>query len=146
MTRLEINLKKLVVSSLVLAALAACSAPPGERVTGAIIYYGEGPVITVPNVVQQGDGFDVKITTFGGGCTVLGGVDFDVEGLSATLTPYDYNTATAATSCSTELKRLEHTATFKFDEAGTATIAVKGLSEDDSGAVETTITRTIEVR
>jgi len=104
-------------------------APASEaRVLGIIDYNGQSQnVITVPHGVKAGKEFDVKITTQGGGCEREGDTSVVMTENGASVTLYDFTTATqAATPCTKILKTFSHTATLKFDQPGEMLLRVWG--------------------
>lgn len=95
------------------------------RVEGTIAGYHESdPQITLSQV-----GLDVlvKITTYGSGCYEQGETEAHVEGLNATVTPYDY-APQPGSPCTRDLVAFEHTTTLRFTTTGTATVVIHGLT------------------
>jgi hypothetical protein len=84
-------------------------------------------VITVPKSVKAGKEFDVKITTQGGGCEREGDTSVVMMQAGASITVYDFTTATGpGVVCTMIMKTFTHTATLKFDEPGEMLLRVWG--------------------
>src|SRR5262245_17321175 len=98
------------------------------RVLGIIDYNGQSQnVITVPHGVKAGKEFEVKITTQGGGCEREGDTSVVMMQTGASITIYDFTTATQPTTpCTKILKTFTHTATLKFDQPGEMLLRVWG--------------------
>jgi hypothetical protein len=98
------------------------------RVLGIIDYNGQSQnVITAPGSVKPGKEFEVKITTQGGGCEREGDTSVVLMENGASITLYDFTTATQpATPCTKILKTFTHTATLKFDKPGEMLLRVWG--------------------
>lgn len=130
--------------------LVACSALTGAdrvRVLGAIAGYLDGdPQVTIQ---QDGRTITVLVTTYGGGCHTQGETEVVIDGLMATVTPYDY-TATPGTGCTDQLLSFEHRAVVQFPSGGTAQLRIRGI--DRRGRSETNmvgdtlvVTRTVAI-
>lgn len=120
---------KRTVLILVLTALGCSpgttSEPETVRVLGTIDGYPVGgPHITLS---QQGENVLVKIITYGPGCYEKGETEAEVEGLNATVTPYDY-APPPGSPCTRDLVAFEHTTRLHFTRSGTATVVVRGLT------------------
>lgn len=97
------------------------------RVEGTLAGYNESdPQITLS---QVGRDVLVKIITYGPGCYEKGETEAQVEGLNATVTPYDY-APQPGSSCTRDLVAFEHTTTLRFTTSGTATVVVHGLTAE----------------
>jgi hypothetical protein len=75
-----------------LAAAAACAdpvEPARERVMGALLHYHDPPLVFLPDSVDAGQEFEVRINTYSRGeCTERHSVDVEVAGLTAAITPW----------------------------------------------------------
>lgn len=101
------------------------SEPDMTRVVGTIDgYFDDGPNITLS---QVGDDVLVKIITYGPGCYEQGETEAEVQGLTATVTPYDY-APPPGSPCTRDFIGFEHTTTLRFTTRGTATVVVRGLT------------------
>lgn len=98
------------------------------RVLGIIDYNGQSQnVIKAPNSVKPGKEFDVKITTQGGGCEREGDTSVVMMQNGASITVYDFTTATQPmVVCTMIMKTFTHTATLKFDQPGEMLVRVWG--------------------
>lgn len=117
-----------------------------ERRIGTIAHYGDPVHVEVPASAARGESFVVKVRTYGGGCIAKGDTEVRSEGLSARVTPYDWEVVRlpANTACTADLRLYEHSATLRFDQPGTATVLVQGR-EKPSGHV-LTIERKVVIR
>lgn len=102
---------------------------PGARVL-ALIDQGDrraADVINAPPRVRLNEDFQVTVTSFGGGCESAADVGVILTDSGATLMVYDFTTATQpGIACTMILKRLPHTATLRFTQAGEKLIRVWG--------------------
>lgn len=55
--------------------------------------------------------------------------DVELDGLRATVTPYDIHSG--ASACTSELRLFQHGATLRFDRAGTARVTIHGMRHPD---------------
>ena len=104
-------------------------APANEaRVLGIIDYNGQSQnVITAPSSVKPGKEFEVKITTQGGGCEREGDTSVLLMQNGASITVYDFTTATKpGVACTMIMKSFTHIATLKFDQPGEMLLRVWG--------------------
>ena len=112
---------------LLVPLLSTCGVLTGAdrvRVLGAIAGYMDGdPQVTVQ---QDGRTVTVLVTTYGGGCHTPGETDVVIDGLIATITPWDY-TATPGTECTHQLLSFEHRAVVPFSSGGTAQLRIRGM-------------------
>ena len=128
----------LLAASLVVA-LAACSTPTEPervRVLGIIAYTAQEPRVTLQ---PDGRTVEVRVDTFGGGCEEQGETTVAVDGLTATVTPYDYRTADAITVCADILQTFEHRAVVRFPTSGAGVIRVRGHRISFASGVDTLI-------
>ena len=137
-----------VYVGILLVLLTSCSLFGRRvRVVGEISTFSEQDAIVVPVSVQSGASFEVTVITLGGGCTEQGETEVEVQGLSADITPYDYQLIPPpGTACPLYGKEYRHTATLSFAEKGTAMLLFHGRKLTADSAVATTETRTLTVR
>lgn len=130
--------------------LAACASTPnespqdGRRVLGVIDHHDDPVRVEAPAEVARGTDFQVAVVTYGGGCVSEGDTQVEVDGLRAVVTPHDIDVSGPGIFCTLELRQFRHTATLRFDRAGTATVVFRGrrVPEGDVVSVE----RTVRVR
>ena len=103
-------------------------------------YYWDDPTIVVPEEAAMGEHLTVNVTTFGDGCRLKGQTEFAVDGLVATVEPYD-SMCVSCSICTRELRMFEHVAIVQFAEPGQATVRIVGAiaPADTVGTVEFTI-------
>jgi hypothetical protein len=89
-----------------------------------------------------GEPFAVVVQTVGGGCVTKGDTEVTVEGMRATIMPYDIRALRAI--CPSDVAFLGHTAVIRFDGAGTAEVVVQGLRQPGDELVS--VERTVVVR
>ena len=128
--------------SLVLMACHSAPIEPGRgRVVGTIDAGGTlDRVIEAPSAVSPGQSFTVTVSTFGNSCVTPAGADVAIDGLIATITPYD---VIAGGICLDYLKPYPRALQLSFGQAGAAIIRVKGASFYQSGLV--TVERSLVV-
>lgn len=114
-------------SMLLLGCSSSAMVGPDEdgRVPGTIEFYGDGVRLEMPVIVQAGETFDVRVKTFGGGCTAKGDTEVQMSSARATIRPYDYE-PTTDTVCIEVLVVHTHEAAVRFDRRGPATVTVIG--------------------
>lgn len=82
--------------------------------------------LNAPAEVTRGVPFDVVVTTYNSSsCTRPAGAETDVDGLFATVRPYD-RVSTGTRPCTDDLHAFPRTVQLRFDAAGVATIRVLG--------------------
>jgi hypothetical protein len=125
--------------SLLVAACGSLFGPETVRVIGTIEHFGDEAVVVVPTAVGVGEPFTVVVQTVGGGCVSRGHAEVTVDGMRAAITPYDIRTLRAV--CPSDIAFFEHTATVRFDAAGTAEVVVQGLRQpgDEPVSVRQTV-------
>ena len=99
-------------------------------------------VIDAPAEASSGQFFTVTISTFGNSCVTAAGADVTIDGLVATITPYDV--VAAGGYCLDYLKANPRAVQLSFAQAGAATVRVKGRSDYQSGLV--TVERALVVK
>lgn len=129
---------RLLMSTLMIALLAlssrcgpTASAAP-ERQPGTLEFYGDSARIHVPDTVTAGAAFEVRVTTYGGGCMQKGETDVYVRGHMAEIRPYDYEPTGRGMVCPDILVLYNHTATVTFAEPGEATIRIHGWKKPEN--------------
>ena len=118
----------------------ACHQSPVDshngRVVGTIDAGGTlDQVIEAPSTAPVGQSFSITVSTFGNSCVSPAGAEVVVDGLVATITPYDV--VVAGEICLDYLKAYPRTLQLHFGQAGTATIRVNGRSFYQAGTVST---------
>jgi hypothetical protein len=132
----------------VLAVLSlACHSSPldlGPRRVVGIIDAGvtDQQIIEAPAEASSGQSFTVTVYTFGNSCIKAAGAEVAIDGLVATITPYDFVTSDGV--CLDYLKAYPRAVQLSFAQAGPATIRVKGLSDSQPGFV--TVEHSLVVR
>jgi hypothetical protein len=91
-------------------------------------------VIEAPSTVRAGQSFSITVSTFGNSCVSAAGADVVVQGLVATITPYD---VISGGTCLDYLKAYPRTLELRFGQAGRATILVNGRSFYQAGTIST---------
>ena len=114
-------------------ALGACNLPTDpsdERNIGTIQFTEADPVrIEAPATAPAGTSFEVRVTTYGGGCIRQGDTEVQTDGLRSTITPFDVNvTPPAGGACTDDLRLYQHVAQVRFDAAGEARVIIRGYS------------------
>lgn len=123
----------------------ACHSSPLEsrtRVIGVIDAGQSSPqVIDAPTEASLGQSFSVTVSTFGNSCVTADGADVAIDGLVATITPYDV--VVAGVNCLDYSNAYPRVLQLNFGQAGAATIRVKGRSDYQPGLV--TVERSLVV-
>jgi hypothetical protein len=130
--------KKLTAKTYLLQALAvglvtiilnACGVLWGERTVPAVIELDErsGVEIEAPEVVTQGQEFQIEIQTYAGGCIEKGTTEVEIRDLEVEIRPY--NVKKVQNTCRSSIRFLYHTATLMFEKPGDVTITIYGHSE-----------------
>jgi hypothetical protein len=126
----------MIVPTLLLLSVVAFSElgtqppnPQQARVPG-IIYFGtdgKKDVLSAPTRVGVGEDFEIKITTFGGGCDREGDTTVIILASGAAVMVYDLTVAThPRVICPAVVKRMPHTVTLRFEKPGEALIQIWG--------------------
>ena len=123
----------------------ACHTSPLEsrtRVIGIIdVGQTSQQVLDAPVGASVGQSFSVTVSTFGDSCVSADGADVTVNGLVATITPYDI--VASGITCLDYLKAYPRVVQVTFKQAGAATIRVNGRSDSQPGLV--TVERAVVV-
>jgi hypothetical protein len=97
------------------------------RVLGILSFDGMQDAITAPGSVGVNEEFQVTVTTLGSGCERQGDEGVILAESGATVTVYDFTSATRpGVPCTTILKRFAHIVTLRFAQAGEKVIRVIG--------------------
>ncbi len=124
-----------LVSSLALMACHSSTGTQEQRVIGTIDAGNTlERVIQAPAAASNGRSFAITVSTFGNSCVASAGADLTIDGLIATITPYD---VIADGTCLDYLKPYPRALELRFDGVGTATIRVRGRSFYQPGLVVT---------
>ena len=115
----------------------ACHQSPVDshdgRVVGTIDAGGTlNRVIEAASTIPVGQSFSITVSTFGNSCVSAAGADVVIDGLIATITPYD---VIAGGNCLDYLKPYPREVQLSFVQAGAAIIRVTGASFYQSGLV-----------
>lgn len=140
--------RALATTALVGVLAAACSAITGSdggEEPALIRYYSQDAKITMPDTVNPGQQFVVKIASFGGGCT---------RSVSRTVVDRTlirlYNRTTRSSGvCTADLITIEHEAVLKFDAVSDQVIRFFGTNrgaETNGKTVEWVRERHVTVR
>lgn len=125
---------------LVPVALAACgiSEPIEDRLIGIVDEESEGvPAVSVPEEVGVAEVFEVTVRTVGGACVRKGETEVEVDGDTATITPYDhYAVPRPGLGCIPTAETFQHTAELTFASAGDAWVVVRARERAADEATE----------
>ena len=120
--------RSLLALTILLLGCSSATEPGWLRVVGTIEAYGDDPRISL---TQEGRTVSISVFTMGRlGCFEGGETEVTVEGLQATVTPFDYH-APPNTHCPHRGETLEHEAILEFETSGVTRITVHGLSKKD---------------
>lgn len=144
-------MKRLFLGCLACAVLA-CGFITGEqnvereRMIGTIEFYDDSVRIQLPDTVQKGVTFPVRVRTYGGGCIDRGDTEVVLNGLAAQVTPYDIEIThlPPGYACTAELRFYEHVGHVRFDRSGRATVIVRGRKKPEKIIIS--VERTVEVQ
>lgn len=102
--------------------------PEYRRVLGIVdIGDARARILRAPDTTRVGIPFQVEVGTYGSGsCTRADGTTVTVQGNLAEIVLFDRERVGGA--CTTDLSPFQRTTTVQFDEAGTATLRVRGRS------------------
>lgn len=120
----------------------------GERSLGILVISDGGePRVSVPDTVAAGEEFSVTVQTHGlDGCWRKGETEVEVDRsrMRASVTPYDVDARSEGVACTAAIQEFTHTAVLRFDEAGTASVRVRGRSLPADGEID--VERAVTVR
>jgi hypothetical protein len=139
---------RITTSALIVAVVALCSCDglfehDGERSqVGAISFYSEPVTVEAPDTVAVNQPFAVLVRTYGNGCVSQGRTQLVLNGLQATVTPYDVHDG--GDICPDILRMFDHEVTLTFEEAGVGVVTFRGRREPED--TMTTETRVVQVR
>lgn len=135
-----------VRAPLALAALAAaaCTSPFGSTERRlAVIELGDGaPQVEAPATATAGTPFEVRITSYGGGCIRAARTQVRLGASTATVEPYQI--IEHGRACTADLRTDVNTATVRFDTPGTAKVVFRGLNDAADEVI--TVERTVQVQ
>jgi hypothetical protein len=118
-----------LVAGAALAAAAACAnpvEPERERVMGALLQYHDAPQIIVPDSVDAGQEFEVRILTYTRGeCIERPSADVEVDGLTAAITPWHDRVLRPGCDRGRDMM-LGFPVVLTFHQPGDATITIHG--------------------
>ena len=89
-------------------------------------YFDLRTTVTVPDTVDRAAPFDVKLTTYGDGCTQLGDTPVSTAGAVITVAPHDVFATGKDVVCPDILLGLEHIASVSVATPGVVTIRIRG--------------------
>ncbi len=125
-------------SLLLLSACGSILEPVETRLMGTLVHYGNPVSIQVPDSAAVGVPFEVRMTTFGGGCESRGDTEALVGGRHALIIPYDNSTSNPDGACPDILHAFEHQVALSFESAGDAQVTVRGRKEPGGDTIEFT--------
>lgn len=140
----------LIISSLALLSCASADVVGVDehgRFPATLEHYGDPVRLNVPTTAEVGQDVSLVVSTYGGGCISPGETEVELDGLKATVRPYDYvplETLRGDIVCTLDLRLNRHEAILRFDERGVARIDVHGRSLPGRDAV--TVVRSILIR
>jgi hypothetical protein len=141
-------MKLLSFAPLALLALMGCSDVLGSESTrrpALIEFPNGGPVVVeVPTTVKSGTVFQVAINSYGGNCIGQGPSEVAVEGLTATVAPFQFELVDGNSTCTQEIRTYRNVSQLRFDQTGTARILFRGRSQSAGGEL-ITVERTLTV-
>ena len=130
--------RSLVTGTVLLAGCSLITGVSESRQVG-MLGYPDDLLISVPDSAVVGQPLAVTVRTLGSdGCWKGDGTDIKVNGLTATITPYDVDRVTRGTACTQMLVEIIHTANLTFGLRGEAQISIRGR--------DGTVTRGVTVR
>lgn len=121
-----------LLSTAVAVTLAACGVaePLEDRLVGILVLEDGAPVVDVPDTVRAGTPFEVSVITVGGACIRRDDTDVEVDGATATVTPWDrFAIPRPGFGCLPSTSTLDHTASVTFSSPGAATVVVRGRED-----------------
>jgi hypothetical protein len=148
---MTISIRLLAV--LLMTCVAGCDFLLGDdelpvlaRQRGVVEYYGDSVAVETPASVIRDQPFEVSLRTYGGGCIRQGDTEVRLQGLVATLEPYDsfLVKAPARYACTSDLRLFSHKVLLTFEQSGNATVQVLGRREPGGAVI--TVTRTVTVQ
>ena len=117
----------LIVTILVIGSQIGCATEPEYALRpGVIDFYGDGPEFYVDAVASVRRPGTVRVVTIGNGCHRKGEVKVDIEGLVATVEPYD-SVCVGCSVCNDIGLSFTYIAKLPFPEPGVATVRIRGL-------------------
>lgn len=127
-------------AALFAVALAGCgvSEPIEDRLVGIVDEEAEGvPAVSVPEQVGVAEAFEVTVRTVGGACVRKGDTEVEVDGDTATITPYDhFAVPRPGLGCIPTAETFQHTAELTFTSGGDAWVVVRVRERAEAEATE----------
>lgn len=122
-------MKRMAVVAALAVVLHGCDLITGakeDRLVG-FIGYPDDMVIVSPESVTAGQAFVISVRTFGAdGCWKRDRTDVALDGLTATITPYDVRRQGRGWDCAQAPVEIVHAATLTFDQVGVAQLTIQG--------------------
>jgi hypothetical protein len=140
-------MKRSSFAPLALLALVGCgiTGPESTRRLAVIEFSETEPVVVeVPATATRGTAFQVAINSYGGGCIGQGPTEVAVNGLTATVEPYQFELVDGNSTCTDDLRTYRHLAQVRFEQAGTGRIVFRGHSRLKGETI--TVERTVVVQ
>ena len=140
------SLCRCICVGLIAAVLGGCDIfglGESEQV-GWLRYHNDTTVVYLPAAATVDSAFTVRFPPFGGGCMSAGRTTVDLGNRTATVTPIDKDSG--ASTCTAELRYLQHEALVQFSAVGAATVLVRGVEEPGGGEVELSFPIVVEQR
>jgi hypothetical protein len=141
-----------LLSTVVVGGLS-CTDPtePGNVDEPAVVrFHDERQSIVMPDTVVRGVPFEVRVPTYGGGCTrAIARTDVHVVGTVVEIRPVNRTVVVPGGGCTRDLLILEHRATVIVTTVGTVVVRVLGVernAETGNATIAVTIDRQIVVR
>jgi hypothetical protein len=114
----------ILLGLLLLSGCAMATEPSHHLELGVIAgFFHDDPFVEVRT---SGTSAVVTVTTFGSSCNAKGVTRVTMDGLTATIMPFNH-APPAGTPCPRDLRSFVHEATVGFDRSGTARIRVRGI-------------------
>lgn len=127
---------RLTLFVLTLLPLAGCYdlfGPEEELLIGVVSHYSEPIVIDLPDTVQVGVAFPVRVRTYGGGCERIGPTEVTSQDGGVLVVPRDFTKTGAGVACTDELRWFDHEAEVVLQTPGSATVTIRGRVEPGDG-------------
>lgn len=121
-----------LLSAAVAVTVSACGVaePLEDRLVGILVLEDGAPAVVVPDTVRAGVPFQVSVTTVGGACIRRDETDVEVDGATATVTPWDrFAIPRPGFGCLPSTATLDHTTSVTFPGSGPATVVVRGRED-----------------
>jgi len=117
---------------------------------GLLRYYQSSSGVSVPETVARGIPFEVRVTTFAGGCTRdIARTELVITGLLAEIRPINRGAHPHDAVCTADLLLLTHRVMVTFPTVGVATVRIVGEQQGVDGRsarIPDVIERSVVVR